>query len=94
MIFKCNNVSKCEKPLKAFLNNDVFKLYLSDVGILLEISYKDLEFDEKFMYRGVIAENYVANEFLEIFPKLYILVLTFTFFNPKSSSTTIFRTII
>ena len=68
-IFKCNNVSKCEKPLKAFLNNDVFKLYLSDVGILsylLEISYKDLEFDEKFMYRGVIAENYVANEFLEI----------------------------
>lgn len=74
MIFKCNNVIKCEKPLKAFLNNDVFKLYLSDVGILsylLEISYKDLEFDEKFMYRGVIAENYVANEFLRNSLSLY-----------------------
>lgn len=74
MVFKCSNIKKCEKPLKVFINNDVFKLYLSDVGILsylLEISYKDLVFDEKFMYMGIIAENYVANELLRNGISLY-----------------------
>ena len=74
MVFKCSNIKKCEKPLKVFINNDVFKLYLSDVGILsylLEISYKDLVFDEKFMYMGIIAENYVANELLRNGLSLY-----------------------
>ena len=74
MVFKCSNIKKCEKPLKVFINNDVFKLYLSDAGILsylLEISYKDLVFDEKFMYMGIIAENYVANELLRNGLSLY-----------------------
>ena len=74
MVFKCSNIKKCEKPLKVFINNDVFKLYLSDAGILsylLEISYKDLVFDEKIMYMGIIAENYVANELLRNGLSLY-----------------------
>ena len=65
MVMKCEKVNKIEKPLKAFVMLDYFKLYLSDSGILtnmLEININDLIFDNKFMYKGVIAENYVANE--------------------------------
>jgi len=74
MVMKCNKVSKPEKPLKAFVELDYFKLYLSDVGILstlLEIDINDLIFDNKFMYKGVIAENYVANELLRNNISLY-----------------------
>jgi len=51
------NLIKCRKFL--------FKLFLSDVGILtrlLEINYSDIILDKNFMYKGVIAENYVATE--------------------------------
>ena len=38
----CNLIKKVEIPLKVYLDEDYFKLYLSDVGILtslLEINY-------------------------------------------------------
>lgn len=54
-----------EIPLKAFVDLDTFKLYLSDVGILnslLGISTKDILTDNISSYKGVIVENYVANQ--------------------------------
>lgn len=42
-----------------------FKLYLSDVGILsnlLNINYNDIILDNLLQYKGIIAENYVANQ--------------------------------
>ena len=60
--------SKCIKipniPLEGFVDNDTFKLFLSDIGILnniLKLSIEDLLSDNISLYKGVIAENYVAN---------------------------------
>ena len=52
-------------PLMGFTDNNSFKLYLSDVGILnniLKISMSDILQDNISLYKGVIAENYVANQ--------------------------------
>ena len=63
MIYKCSLVNKCEPPLKVYVQDDTFKLYLSDVGILtslLELNFSDILLNTTFMYKGAIAENYVA----------------------------------
>ncbi len=42
-------------------------MYLSDVGILLnllQVKYNDIILDRLFLYKGVIAENYVATQLL------------------------------
>lgn len=61
--------SKCVKipeiPLEGFVLEDTFKLYLSDVGILnsiLKINIDDILTDNLSLYKGIIAENYVANQ--------------------------------
>ena len=67
MVINCNLVETIMKPIKAYQNMNTFKLYLSDVGLLSSISglnYSDIILDEDFMYKGVLAENYVACEFL------------------------------
>ena len=51
----------------AYIDNEVFKLFLSDVGILtslLEINYNQIILNDNFLYKGVLAENYVAQEFV------------------------------
>ncbi|MDD4187457.1 MAG: DUF4143 domain-containing protein [Bacilli bacterium] len=63
MVIKCNLVETI--PLKAFENINKFKLYLSDIGMLTSISglnFSDIMLDKDFMYKGAIAENYVACE--------------------------------
>lgn len=50
-----------------FINEDHFKLYLSDIGILLnllKIKYNDIILDRLLLYKGIIAENYVATQLL------------------------------
>ncbi len=67
MIIKSNAIKKVEIPLKGFIDEDVFKLYLSDVGILtslLELKYEDIMLNKEFMYKGVLAESYVATELI------------------------------
>lgn len=66
MIYKCKCVNKVEQPLKVYTQEDKFKLYLSDVGILislLEIEFSEIILNENFMFKGAIAENYVAQAF-------------------------------
>ena len=65
MVLKVNSVTIPQKPLKGFENNDTFKLFLSDVGILnnlLDINIVDILNENLEIYKGVIAENYVANQ--------------------------------
>lgn len=65
LIIPCYYVKKFESPLKGFMDYDNFKLYLSDTGILtklLEMPYNKILLNEDIKYKGVIAENYVANE--------------------------------
>lgn len=65
MVTLSSLVSVPEIPLKGFVKEDVFKLYLNDVGILnhlLEIKASDILLDNLSLYKGVITENYVANQ--------------------------------
>ena len=67
MIIKCECVSIPEIPLKGFVDNETFKFYLSDVGILctiLGLSVRDIVTDNISLYKGIIAENFVANQLL------------------------------
>lgn len=74
MILKCNLVDKNESPLIAFTNQDKFKIYLSDSGLLSSLSnldYTEILFDKNEMFKGVLTENYVACEFFTRFNELY-----------------------
>lgn len=74
MILKCNKTEKPESPLKAYINTDKFKIYLSDCGLLRTLSnidYDEILLDKNEMYKGVLTENYVAIEFKEKFKELY-----------------------
>ena len=66
MILNSNKIKKAEIPLKVYQDEEYFKLYLSDVGILVamsEIRFNDLILDKPFSFRRAITENYVAQEF-------------------------------
>lgn len=69
MLLKCDLTEKNESPLKAFVNSDKFKLYLSDVGLLRALSnldYSEILLDKNEMYKGILTENYIA---CELYPK-------------------------
>ncbi len=74
MILKCDLTEKNESPLKAFINADKFKLYLSDVGLLRALSnldYSEILLDKNEMFRGVLTENYIACELYPRTKELY-----------------------
>ncbi len=65
MVQICKCVKLPEKPLLGFVDNDVFKVYYSDVGIfnrLINNDIKTIILDDMKIYKGIITENYVANE--------------------------------
>lgn len=69
MLLKCDLADKNESPLKAFANEEKFKLYLSDTGLLRALSnldYSEILLDRNEMFKGVLTENYVA---CELYPK-------------------------
>ena len=65
MILINYNSKRMEIPLKVYIDENNFKLYLSDVGILTnmsEIRFPDIMLDKIFIYKGAITENYIAQE--------------------------------
>ena len=69
MVLKCDLAEKNESPLKAFVNSEKFKLYLSDVGLLRSLSnldYSEILLDKNEMFKGVLTENYIA---CSLYPK-------------------------
>lgn len=65
MVQMCKCVKLPEKPLKGFVDENVFKVYYSDVGIFNRIVGNDAKtilLDEMKIYKGIITENYVANQ--------------------------------
>ncbi len=69
MLLKCNLADKNESPLKVYSNEDKFKLYLSDVGLLRSLSnidYSEILLDKNNMFTGVLTENFVA---CHLYPK-------------------------
>ena len=67
MVLPCYLLDKNELPLNAFKNDEIFKLYLSDVGLLramLNVEYDEILLNKVEMYKGVLTENYVACDFI------------------------------
>lgn len=62
LVLKCNLAKLSQIPLKAYENLDIFKVYLSDTGLLSTlININDSKiFKENIMFKGMILENYVA----------------------------------
>lgn len=74
MIYKCNLLKAIQIPPKAYADEEYFKLYINDVGLLtslLEIQYNDILLDNNFLYKGNIAENYVAEQLVRNGVSLY-----------------------
>ena len=74
MILKSNLVEKNEIPLEAYVNNNKFKIYLSDVGLLRSLSninYREILTEEKFQFKGALIENYIACEIYSKTKELY-----------------------
>lgn len=66
MVQVCMRVKLPEKPLLGFADEDTFKVYYSDVGIfnrLINNDAKTILLDDMKIYKGIITENYVANQF-------------------------------
>ena len=66
MVLASYKIKKSEIPLKVYKDEDAFKLYLSDVGLLTsisEIKYPDIMLEKPFEFKGAITENYIAQEF-------------------------------
>lgn len=62
MIIKCNGIQTPKSPLKAYIENN-FKVYLSDIGLLrklAKISTQEILLNKNMIYKGAMAENYVA----------------------------------
>lgn len=67
LIYKCCKLDSINIPPEAYKNVDFFKIYMGDVGILntmLKINVNDIYLDKAFLYKGEIAENYVANQLI------------------------------
>lgn len=67
MVQICKCIKRPEKPLLGFVDDETFKVYYSDVGIFNRIVNNDIKtilLDEMKIYKGIITENYVANQLL------------------------------
>jgi hypothetical protein len=67
LVIKVPIVEMPSIPLKAFAKENVFKLYLFDVGILgamLDLPLSALRDQDYGMYKGFFAENFVAQQFV------------------------------
>lgn len=74
MVLPSYKIKKPQIPLKVYIDEDMFKLYLSDVGLLTsisEIKYPDIMLERTFEFKGAITENYIAQEFVSKGTSLY-----------------------
>lgn len=81
MILKCNGIKAPKSPLKAYVD-DNFKVYLSDMGILRVLSKIDkneILLNKNMIYKGVLAENYVAEILNNKYRELYYWQLGSTY---------------
>jgi predicted AAA+ superfamily ATPase len=66
MLLSCVLVESPQPPLSAYFTESMFKLYLSDVGLLVSLSrlkFGDIVNSTEMMYRGFLTENFVAQTF-------------------------------
>lgn len=74
MVLKCNLTNRNESPLKAFIDETKFKIYLSDTGLLralANIDYREILSDNHSMFKGALTENYIICNLYPNFKELY-----------------------
>ena len=67
MLLSCTKIELPQSPLTAYRTESMFKLYLSDTGLLAalaRINFNEIMQEHTMMYRGFITENYVAQTFI------------------------------
>jgi len=67
IIIKIKLCNKAEIPLESFCKNNIFKLFVFDIGILgcmLDLPVKSILAEDYGITKGYFAENFVAQEFL------------------------------
>jgi predicted AAA+ superfamily ATPase len=74
LVYKIENIEKPYFPVSSYASHTFFKLYLSDVGLLREMSDlpTSILFDKTNNYRefkGAMAENYVCSELKKLYNK-------------------------
>ena len=67
LVIKINICNRAEIPLKAFCKNNLFKLFIFDIGLLgamLDLPVSSILKQDYGMTKGYLAESFVAQEFL------------------------------
>ena len=65
LVLASYRVSLPEKPLAAYKEDDTFKLFINDIGLLnymLKIRPADILDDDLSLFKGAFVENYVASQ--------------------------------
>ena len=74
LVIKCNQITSPEYPIKGFIDDNSYKLFLNDTGILRHLvgaNAFDIIMDKDYKYKGVITENYVATELVKQFEEIF-----------------------
>lgn len=74
MLYRINSLELPKEPLKGYENTNIFKVYLSDCGILFSLSGlkpRDVMPDSDNMYKGGVVENYVVGQMIINHSELY-----------------------
>jgi len=75
IISRCYNLSITELPLDGNADEDVFKVYMRDMGLFVSMLEDGTQFDilqgNLFGYKGAIFENLIADIFAKMGRKLY-----------------------
>ena len=74
MLLSCVKAELAQSPLTAYRSDNMFKLYLSDTGLLVSlarINFNEIIQEQTMMYRGFLAENYVAQTLVTHGHELY-----------------------
>jgi predicted AAA+ superfamily ATPase len=67
MLLSCIRINLPQSPLRAYRTDNHFKLYLSDVGLLVSLArihFNEIMQPSTMMFRGFLTENYVAQSLL------------------------------
>jgi len=65
LVLPCYAITTPDYPLLAYINDNIYKLFLNDTGIIVSmtnIDKADILFDEDYTFKGIIVENYIATE--------------------------------
>jgi predicted AAA+ superfamily ATPase len=65
MILRCDAVSAPNLPLRGYVRDGIFKMFLNDNGLLcnlLSIRLSEIMLDSDFYYKDIITENYAASQ--------------------------------